>query len=75
MPFEKNISTKSIEYDHLNNHPTDNRVDNLVLAHKECNLQKRYFSRLSDGSVKIEKHSQARQSSTIEFSIVIPSLE
>lgn len=44
MPFEKNIEWhKSVERDHLNDNINDNRLENKVLCHKECNLIKRDF--------------------------------
>lgn len=30
------------EFDHLNNNPDDSRVENLVLAHHECNNKKKF---------------------------------
>lgn len=32
------------EYDHLNNDVTDNRLENLVFCHRECNNKKKYSS-------------------------------
>ncbi|MGI0022274.1 MAG: HNH endonuclease [Nitrososphaeraceae archaeon] len=44
MPFEKNIVWhKSVARDHLNDNPNDNRLENIVLCHQECNLIKKYF--------------------------------
>jgi len=37
FPIDKNLIK---EFDHLNNDRTDNRVENLVLAHRICNRQK-----------------------------------
>ena len=31
-------------FDHLNDHPNDNRFDNLVLAHQKCNVKKGFHA-------------------------------
>ncbi len=44
MPFEKSIIWhKSVARDHLNNNPNDNRLENKILCHQECNLIKEHF--------------------------------
>jgi len=44
MPFEKNIVWhRSISRDHLNDNPNDNRLENKVLCHQDCNLIKNNF--------------------------------
>ena len=41
MPFVQEVETLKRTFDHLNNDWDDNRVENLVLAHLECNNKKR----------------------------------
>ncbi len=43
FPIDKNLSK---EYDHLNNDKTDNRLENLVHAHRLCNNQKRHSNKM-----------------------------
>ena len=44
MPFEKDIIWhKSVSRDHLNDDPNDNRLENKVLCHQDCNLIKKHF--------------------------------
>jgi hypothetical protein len=44
MPFEKDIIWhKSVARDHLNDNPNDNRLENKVLCHQDCNLIKKNF--------------------------------
>lgn len=41
----------SEEWDHLNNREYDNRVENLVLAHKVCNSKKKYNERMREDAM------------------------
>lgn len=41
MPFTPEVEKWCREFDHLNNDETDNRPENLVLAHRECNNRKK----------------------------------
>jgi len=43
FPIDKNLAK---EYDHLNNDKTDNRLENLVHAHRICNQQKKHSNKL-----------------------------
>lgn len=42
MPFIPEVPKWDRVFDHLNCDPTDNRVENLVLAHEECNQNKKF---------------------------------
>ena len=39
---EEFSENRPAEYDHLNNNPDDNRVENIVLNHHECNNKKKF---------------------------------
>jgi len=41
QPFIEQIPRLRRVVDHANNNPNDNRVENLLLAHKECNEEKK----------------------------------
>ncbi len=44
MPFEKSIVWhRSVSRDHLNDNPNDNRLENKVLCHQDCNIIKEHF--------------------------------
>lgn len=42
QPFVDSIANLQRNFDHLNNDPQDNRVENLVLCHSECNQKKKW---------------------------------
>lgn len=44
MPFQAQIQGLQRTIDHLNDDPQDNRIQNLCLAHDECNQKKRTFT-------------------------------
>ncbi|MBT4328100.1 MAG: hypothetical protein HOD60_14540 [Candidatus Nitrosopelagicus sp.] len=44
MGFEPKVERWKREFDHLNNDNSDHRIENLVLAHKECNNKKKWDS-------------------------------
>ena len=37
---KQELSIKKLAFEHLNNNRTDNRIENLVLSHLSCNIQK-----------------------------------
>ena len=41
--FVPEVQRWTREFDHLNNDETDNRVENLVFAHRECNNKKKNY--------------------------------
>jgi len=43
MPFTPEIFGLGRNFDHLNNNPDDNRIQNLVLAHFDCNQKKKSY--------------------------------
>ena len=44
MPFVPQVPKWSLEFDHLNCNREDNRIENLVITHQECNQKKKYDS-------------------------------
>jgi len=42
QPFVDSIEGMQRNFDHLNNDPFDNRIENLVLCHAECNQKKKW---------------------------------
>ncbi len=44
MLFVPQVPKWSREFDHLNCNREDNRIENLVIAHQECNQKKKYDS-------------------------------
>jgi hypothetical protein len=42
QPFVDSIPGMQRNFDHLNNDPLDNRIENLVLCHADCNQKKKW---------------------------------
>jgi len=73
MPFVRQVLKWTREFDHLNNNPLDNNIENLVLCHRECNNKKK--NNIEWQTLAMEKLDENTRSGDVGVREKIPQVE